>query len=922
MAQFIPTDTLFGKQWYLRNTGQTGFGPGNIDLNVTYVWPDYTGQGITVAIYDNGVDYNHVDLNDNYDASKSVIINGSPSDAHPLTPGQVGGSSGFNSLNAHGTTIAGVVAAESNGEGTVGVAFDSTIVGAYAPFTFPSNTPTSQLVQAMQQLKNFDVSVFAVGGPSFRDGQGNANYASFYTAIQSAATDGRGGLGSILVNGTHNSGPGFGGVDGNSSGFDANRFYVHVGAVYDVGDVAPFVTRGANMLVSAFTNIAAVGSGSARNIWTTDITGADGIGPGDYTDSGGTSLAGPQIAGIAALMLDANPNLGWRDVQTILAGSARHTGGDIGGSLHPGETDNWQFNGADNWNGGGRHYSIDYGYGIADALAAVRLAETWNLTGTTAGTSANEASRTAAINSGNLAIPDNNGNSVTLNFNVTGSNIRAEEVRLNLGVTHSRIQDLHITLISPDGTSSKIFNPVSSEAGAGNSTTSWAFLSEEFRGELSQGAWQVVITDLVSGNTGTLGQSSLQIFGASNITDDRYVYTNEFHTYADLAGRSTLSDTDGGSDTINAAAVTAASTINLNVGSAGSIDGHSFTVSGGDIENAIGGDGNDTLIGNSLANILYGGRGDDSLTGNGGDDTLDGAQGDDTAVYAHNFNDYTVQNFHGKVVVSGPDGTDTLTNIEHLQFADTTVTPAADEHPLFDKLFYLSRNPDVFHAGVDPYEHFQTFGWHEGRDPDALLDVSGYLAINRDVAAAGANPLDHYHQSGWREGRDPSADFDTTLYLIHNPDVAAAGVDPLLHYLDFGKAEGRAAYQAVGNNIAGGFDAAYYLWHNPDVAAAGVDPLQHFQMFGWHEGRNPNAWFDTAGYLSHYADVAAAGVNPLEHYEAFGWHEGRDPSVGFDTNGYLAANPDVAAAGVNPLDHYLTFGVYEGRAVVNDGVWH
>ena len=192
MAQYIPTDTLFTKQWYLRNTGQTGFGPGNIDLNIISVWPDYTGQGVTVAVYDNGVDYDHVDLNDNYDASKHVIINGSPSDAHTLTPGQVGSGTGFNSLNAHGTTIAGVVAAENNGEGTVGVAFDSTIVGAYAPFTFPSNTPTSQLVQAMQQLKNFDVSVFAVGGPVFRDGQGNANYASFYSAIQSAVTDGRG----------------------------------------------------------------------------------------------------------------------------------------------------------------------------------------------------------------------------------------------------------------------------------------------------------------------------------------------------------------------------------------------------------------------------------------------------------------------------------------------------------------------------------------------------------------------------------------------------------------------------------------------------------------------------------------------------------------------------------------------------------
>ena len=86
MAQYIPTDTLFGTQWYLRNTGQTGFGPGNLDLKVTYVWPDYTGKGVKVAIYDDGVDFNHADLKDNYDHSLDVIIDGSPSDANYLQP--------------------------------------------------------------------------------------------------------------------------------------------------------------------------------------------------------------------------------------------------------------------------------------------------------------------------------------------------------------------------------------------------------------------------------------------------------------------------------------------------------------------------------------------------------------------------------------------------------------------------------------------------------------------------------------------------------------------------------------------------------------------------------------------------------------------------------------------------------------------
>jgi subtilisin-like proprotein convertase family protein len=666
MAQFIPTDTLFGLQWYLRNTGQTGSGPGNLDLDITSVWPDYTGKGVKVAVYDNGVDFNHVDLNDNYDHSLDAIIDGSPVDAHPLTPAQVGGATGFNSLNAHGTTLAGVIAAENNGVGTVGVAFDSRIVGVYAPVTgVGPGAPSSQTIQAMQQLQNYDVADFAAGGSQFRDGQGNPNLASFYAAIQSAATDGRGGLGTILVNAMHNSGPGFGGLDGNGSGFDANRFYIHVGGVLDTGDVVQYATRGANMLVSAFTGPpVAPGSNNPRNIETTDISGSDGITAGDYADSNGTSMSSPQVAGVAALMLQANPGLGWRDVQNILSQAARHTGSDIGGALHPSETDAWEFNHANNWNGGGRHYSIDYGYGIVDAHDAVRLAETWGITGTPAATSANQATPSATINSGSLAIPDNTGSSVTLHFNVT-NNIRVEDVRLNLGVTHSRIQDLTITLISPDGTTSKVFNPVSSEAGTGNSVTSWAFLSEEFRGELSAGDWQAVITDHVSGNTGTLGQSTLQVFGASNITNARYIYTNEFHTYASLPGRNTLTDTDGGNDTINAAPVTSASHIDLNAGATSTIDGRSVTITAGSqIENAIGGDGNDALIGNSLDNILAGGR---------GTNTLDGGSGDDTAVFLQSHDKYTIQRVGSTIVVTGAESSDTLSNIEHLQFADITL---------------------------------------------------------------------------------------------------------------------------------------------------------------------------------------------------------------------------------------------------------
>jgi Ca2+-binding RTX toxin-like protein len=386
---------------------------------------------------------------------------------------------------------------------------------------------------------------------------------------------------------------------------------------------------------------------------------------------------------------------------------------------------------------------------------------------------------------------------------------------------------------------------------------------------------------------------------------------------------------DGGAgiDSALYGASSAAVDVDLSTGLAAGGDAAGDILSG--IERVIGsaygdhlhGDDNDNILNGSAGNdTIEGGGGNDMLYGGPGADALNGGDGDDTAVFENSFDQYLIsRGSHGLIAVNTATSLESVVGVEHLQFRDFQID-VDDGILLFDTLYYLSANSDVYHAGADALAHFNQFGWREGRDPNEFFDTSGYLAGNPDVAAAGINPLDHYHQVGWREGRDPSADFDTTLYLLHNPDVAAAGMDPLLHYLEFGIKEGRDTYNAVGHTV-NGFDAQHYLFQNPDVAAAGIDPLFHFNTVGWREGRDPNNWFDTSGYLAQYTDVAAAGINPFDHYMAVGWTEGRDASTSFDTYGYLVANPDVAAAGVNPLEHFLQSGIYEGRQAVNDGMW-
>jgi len=80
---------------------------------------------------------------------------------------------------------------------------------------------------------------------------------------------------------------------------------------------------------------------------------------------------------------------------------------------------------------------------------------------------------------------------------------------------------------------------------------------------------------------------------------------------------------------------------------------------------------NNVIIGNALANKLIGVGGDDVFDGGGGDDTLSGGLGTDTAVYSGNRADYIISGtLTNRTISGGASGTDTLDDIEILQFAD------------------------------------------------------------------------------------------------------------------------------------------------------------------------------------------------------------------------------------------------------------
>jgi GT2 family glycosyltransferase/glycosyltransferase involved in cell wall biosynthesis len=61
--------------------------------------------------------------------------------------------------------------------------------------------------------------------------------------------------------------------------------------------------------------------------------------------------------------------------------------------------------------------------------------------------------------------------------------------------------------------------------------------------------------------------------------------------------------------------------------------------------------------------------------------------------------------------------------------------------PWFDAEYYLQSNPDVAQSGLDALEHFQRWGWREGRSPLPGVDMRRLLGSQPGLRVAKGNPL-------------------------------------------------------------------------------------------------------------------------------------------------------------------------------------
>ncbi len=657
----LPTEPSLGLEWYLY--------PGT-GINALPVWADYTGAGVRVAVFDQGIDPLHPDLKNN-------LLNNLGRSSIDLSAG----GRPVLSTDNHGTTVAGTIAAALNGIGTVGVAYDAELISIYSPMNFSGLA--TQIVNAYNYAATCadilnDSWGFSNGFPSgatwaFYDNFRAAPFTATGAALANLAAKGRAGLGTVVVQSAANGH--LDGDDTNLHNFQNSQYIITVAATDYSGNIADYSTPGASVLVSAPGG----GGGTAdplSNILTTDRSGVAGYNSTDYVDMAGTSFSAPIVSGIVALMLDANPLLGYRDVQEILAYCARK-----GASTN----NDWAYNGATNWNGGGLHFdSIDQhlGYGLVDARAAVRLAETWGNTSHTV------SNRFEIISNSSPAkiIPDNSSIGAVDSIKVI-QDMEVERVEVSLKVTHGFIGDLTILLTSPSGTQSYLLSRPQETAanpdGSDLANINFTFDTVLNWGESSVGIWSLKITDLSLLTTGKFDSWSLDLIGKPASPDDVYIYTDEFsETCAINPLRASLADS-GGIDTLNAAACSATVSLDLAANGVSLIDGQSLALAPGTvIENAYGGDGNDLLTGNEAANILYGIRGNDSLDGGAGNDRLSGGAGNDqliggagidTAVFAGLAAQYQVQRTSSGWTVSGPDGVDSLASVEVASFDDKSL---------------------------------------------------------------------------------------------------------------------------------------------------------------------------------------------------------------------------------------------------------
>ncbi|CAG5112178.1 Oidioi.mRNA.OKI2018_I69.chr2.g6421.t1.cds [Oikopleura dioica] len=491
-----PSDILYDAMWYIKEDFKNRQHTTNIlqynkdkhlrHMNVEAAWDrGYSGAGVVVTILDDGIETDHPDLKRNYDKDASWDMNDGDDD--PMlryTPGNT---------NRHGTRCAGEVAATAdNGICVPGIAFNAKIGG----IRMLDGEVTDAIEARSLKYRNDYIDIYSVSWGPEDDGKtvdGPADLTR--SAFKNGINQGRNGKGSIFVWASGN-----GGKDKdncNCDGYTNLPYTIAVSSTTETENIPWYSEPCASTLTTTYSS----GTNSEKQVITTDINKSC------TEHHTGTSGSAPIAAGIIALTLEANPNLGWRDVQHIIV-----------------QTSKPQLLTAPDWrtNGVGREYSHRYGFGLMNAGAMVELAETWRNVPPQRNCirqiviNSKGSSLYPEITEADTNIPFDRPLEIEFNFDCPEIDM-IEHVMPEISLKFKMRGLLAMHLISPSGTNSTILGRREHDQNQ-RGFSSFQFLSVHFWDEDPNGTWKLQIfnTEPRTKFTGQLRKFSFHVTGTSS----------------------------------------------------------------------------------------------------------------------------------------------------------------------------------------------------------------------------------------------------------------------------------------------------------------------------------------------------------------------------------------------------------------------
>jgi kexin len=497
----LDADPFFKYQWYLKSLGNVVANTQNVstivgnDLNILDVYHsvlgNQNGYKTIVQVVDSGVELKHEDLEVDLDTSFNAITKmqdptstNTVSKSDPTSPLEVG----------HGTAVAGIIAAKTNNNlGIRGIVPRAKIAG--------SNWLEEQTIGELERVWYSQINSDKVVVSNNSWGSYYMRDEGYEKILSLATSELRNHKGRVFVFAGGNSREKYGNT--NLSYLTNNPYVITVAALNHEDKVTTYSNQGSSILVSAYGGEHYY---TAPTIMTTSLTGesyyesqlngtkgvitVDADTQKSYTYAmNGTSSAAPMVSGSIALVLDACPELSWRDVKWLIAHSS---------TVVDASNKTWIKNAS------GLSYSIDYGYGKINPSLMIDMcrSEYFNPLPTMKHTKID-------LNNLNITIPDNN-TSLIKSIEVK-EDMKIEWVGLTVDTPHPFAGDLEINLISPMGTKINIIKP--NEVNFAGYENGFRFGSVSYVDEDSKGIWKIEIVDRLKDDQSILRGIALEIYG-------------------------------------------------------------------------------------------------------------------------------------------------------------------------------------------------------------------------------------------------------------------------------------------------------------------------------------------------------------------------------------------------------------------------